>query len=302
MDQFHTGREWYMRLRVISTVFFAAAVLAFASIAASPADFIIYTQNLLHFGQGGAAKTQAKCDAVDTVSQSVDVIVIQEVMQQAYPCASVPAGFSWEAYGPLGATTYKEFYGFLWRNTPRSGGPTIADGGYYLSAASGSFARPPHAILLSVTPHGKTTAYYMWIGNIHSVFGTSVSARRAEATATATFFSALQGTGAEDVSVPAGGFPVIIAGDWNLPARSKNGKLNPGFEALSTAGAGIEPNVPTSLNAAGSPSSAYDHFVFTAAKITLSNVMRHPANSSDWPSWRDTVSDHLGVVAEVTVQ
>lgn len=290
-----------MKLRSISTIIFAT-VLAFASTTASSVDLIIYTQNLLHFGQGGNAKTQAKCEAIGTASQNVDVIVIQEVMQQAYPCASVPVGFIWESYGPLGATSYKEFYGFLWRNTPRSDGPTINDGGYYLSAAPGSFARPPHAILLSIKPHGKTTTYNIWIGNIHSVFGDSVSARQEEATAAATFFASLKIAAAGSISVPAGGFPVIIAGDWNLPARAKNGKLNPGFEALAATGAGIEPNVPTSLNSAGSPSSAYDHFAFTSAKITLSNVMRHPLNSSDWQSWRDTVSDHLGVAAEVTVQ
>jgi len=69
------------------------------------------------------------------------------------------------------------------------------------------------------------------------VFGESVSARQAEATAAATFFASLKAAAAGDVSVPVGGFPVIIAGD-----------------------------------------------------------------SNDWASWRDTVSDHLGVMAEVTVQ
>lgn len=289
-----------MRLRLCVTSVFAG-LLVFLSALASSADFIIYTQNLLRFGHGGAAKTQAKCDAVDRVSQRVDVIVIQEVMQQAYPCASVPTGFTWESYGPLGASSYKEYYGFLWRHAARSGGPTITHGGYYMSAEPAYFARPPHAILLNINPNGSTTTYYIWIGNIHSVFGSRVAERRAEATAAATFFSALKGAGTADISVPVGGFPVIIAGDWNLAVRNKSGKLNPGFEALAAAGANIEPNIRTSLTSTGAPSSAYDHFAFTAAKITLSNITLYPDNSSDWPSWRGTVSDHLGVIAEVTV-
>ncbi len=288
-----------MNLRAIRSIL-VTVVLSLASVAAPAADFVIYTQNLLHFGQGSAAKTKAKCDAIEAAGRTVDVILLQEVMQKQYPCASVPAGFVWESYGPLGSTIYKEFYGFLWRVTPRTDGPTITDGGYYAEAAASKFSRPPRAIFLKVAPHGRTTSYNVWIGNIHTIFGTKVSDRQKEATATATFFSSLKDEAAGDVSAPSGGFPVIIGGDWNLAAKSQSGKLNSGFEALVAAGAGIEPNVLTSLNSKAQRSSAYDHFSFSVEHVTLSNVEVHPAGSNEWKSWRQSVSDHLGVTAEVT--
>ncbi len=137
--------------------------------------------------------------------------------------------------------------------------------------------------------------------NIHSTFGSTVAERQAEATAAATFFTSLKSAGAGGISVPAGGFPVVIAGDWNLPARYKNGTLNAGFQALVSAGAGIEPNVLTSLNSTGGASSAYDHFVFTVANLQLSNIELNPANPGEWQAWRGSVSDHLGVIVDVTL-
>ncbi len=263
-------------------------------------DFILHTQNLLRFGQGSTANKTAKCTAISNASTTVDVIVIQELMQSTYPCASVPAGFTWESYGPLGPPWYLEYYGFLWRNTQRPNGPTITDGGLYRSAGAG-FMREPHATLLRIKPFGSSTTYPIWIGNFHAVWGQGgVKPRQAEATAAAGFFTYLKNSPIGSVSPPLVGFPVIIAGDWNLPARYKNGNTNPGFTALEAAGADIQPNVATSLSAGGVQSSPYDHFAYSTATLTIATPTLYPALPSAWPNWRSSVSDHLGVRVGVT--
>lgn len=280
--------------------FFLALALASGAGHALAQDFILHTQNLLRFGQGATANKNAKCTALNTISANVDIIVIQELMQADYPCSAVPTGFKWESYGPLGPNSYKEYYGFLWRNVPRTNGPTITDGALIDSANASSFMRPPYATFLFIQPHGKTVKYGIWIANIHSIWGKGVSPRKAEATAAAVFFSALKKSPAGSTQPPKpNGFPVIIAGDWNLPARNKYGTTNSGFDDLVSAGASIEPNVPTSLTKAGKGSSPYDHFAFTYSSLKIATPTLYPVPTS-WATWRSTVSDHLGVQVGVT--
>ncbi|MEJ0024803.1 MAG: hypothetical protein WDN01_02145 [Rhizomicrobium sp.] len=290
---------------------FSIVVLLSSLAAGAPAcaaDFVLYTQNLLRFGHG--SRTANKCQAMENASASVDIILIQELMVPAYPCTSVPAGFSFRGFGPLGTSSYKEYYGFLWRSTASTGHPVIAETSYSQQASQSVFIRPPTAMFFKVT----TTAgkvHYVWIGNMHSIFGKTVSGRQYEATQAGTFFQSLRGMTVGTQTPPTGGWATIVAGDWNLPITDSAGTtVNAGFTWLqaSTVNAwGLPTNTVTSLTRAGAGSSPYDHMLYntlltSGTGVTLSSVTLNPPNNTDWPNWRRDVSDHLGAGAEVTIQ
>jgi endonuclease/exonuclease/phosphatase family metal-dependent hydrolase len=271
-------------------------VLLATAFAAGPArgqDFSIYTQNLLHFGQGshGPAKCQALADAV---AAGVDIILVQELMTQAYPCPALPNGFQWQSYGPYGTASYREYYGYLWRTGPtRFGTQVQALLGAEQYAPANAFMRPPVAVQFRVTRANSPAVRNVWLVNFHAVWGRTVGGRRAEAGAMGNFYTALRQQAA---------IPVIVGGDWNLRAANARGAVDPGFNWLGAAGASILPNDPTTLTAGGRPSSAYDHYVYTSAipgqSVALGNVTINPSQNLLY--WRQNVSDHRGVAAEVT--
>lgn len=270
----------------------ACYLLAIFSTQAVAADFILYSQNLLRFGHG--SKTATKCTALASRLASVDIGVLQEVMVNTTVSTCVlPGSAAWQTLGPYGNGSYKEYYQVLYRTTPRTGGPTVAYANYYAEASPASaYMRRPVAWLFDVTPAGASTAKKVLIGNYHAIWGKSVGGRRTEVGNVASFYTALKTIVFGTTSPPTGGYPVIIGGDWNM------GATDSGFGNLSTAGAGIAPNVLTSLNRTGGLSQPYDHFVYTP-NIALSNTASTP--TTGLPTFRSTVSDHLGIVTEVTL-
>jgi hypothetical protein len=287
---------------------FLISVLVACALGIAPAwgaDFVLYSQNLLRFGQG--SKTATKCSAMATEAAIADIIVIQELMTSAYPC-TVPAGFTYEKFGPLGTTSYKEYYGFLWRSTGSVGHPTIAYTSNYRQASQSDYMRPPAAMLFQVTTSGSPTKVFnVWIGDMHSIFGKTITGRRDEATEAGNFFQSLRNAIISGVTTPTGGWPSIIAGDWNLPIRNSAGTVDSGFDWLAGQNASGDPaSTATSLTRAGAASSPYDHIIYNTVTashgITLSNVQLNPLSNLNWPTWRQNVSDHVGVQAEVTVQ
>lgn len=294
-------------------LFLACAVLA-STVGIVPAwaesDFVLYSQNLLRFGQG--SNTTQKCQAIIDEAAVADIIVIQELMTAYYPCltpagsSTYPTGFSFLSFGPFGTSSYKEYYGFLWRNTSSGTHPKVEFQHNCIApdcqGSKSVFARPPTAMLFKVTT--TTKVFYIWIGNMHSVFGKTVAGRQIEASAAGDFFSVLRNWTYPAITPPAGGWPTIIAGDWNLPITdSTNTVTNPGFSWLTNqAAAGKPTNVATSLTRAGAASSPYDHILYNTATVTLSaQVTLNPPQPGQWPDWRQNVSDHLGVQVQVSV-
>lgn len=288
--------------------------------AAYASDLVVYSQNMLHFGQGAAAVTASQCAAIDTMSATADIILIQELMTSDYPCkdaskkTKLPVGFSFASWGPLGPSTYEEYYGFLWRSTASIGKPKIED----LDAdesAPGAYMRPPHALAFKVTRAGGGSNFIMYVGNMHSIYGTKgVKPRQDEATLAGNFFTTLRNKAKiGTVNKPAQGWPVIFGGDWNIPVAYKNNTLNPGFAWLTAANAeGTPTNVATSVTKAGKLSSPYDHFIYnkvinysgTDHGITIDSLNYNPASSSSGTlaTWWSTTSDHRGIYVGITVK
>ncbi|WP_417521876.1 hypothetical protein [Marinobacter sp.] len=305
-----------MNAKSISMFVAALFALTFFGTNALAQSFTIRSQNFLHLGwKPGTPFTTNKCTALSDMMGTADLIVVQELMIASDPCQTETAtkGFTFQAnINALGSTSYKEFYGFYVRNGANSQGTSLSYTGDTKSAAinpfvppppgATTFERPPFAVAIKAVNGPDTN--YVWVGNIHSIFGKSVTQRYTEATGTATFFNTLKSTTILGTSNPTG-WPVIIAGDWNIPVKNKAGNYTAGFTWLSTNSAdGLPYSTATSLSNTGKPASPYDHFIYSTDTLALSNVTPVTASStssfSSLTNWRSRVSDHLGIQAGVS--
>src|SRR6266705_3054904 len=162
-----------------------AALLVTVAHQSASAQFTLLSQNTLHLGWGQPAyqtnKNAFLYNNVIGVPANFDVVILQEVMQQAN-LAAITAGFLPGTYtvvqtAPLGPGSYKETYGFLVR-VPAGGNaccnitptPTGQNSSTYTGAG---FSRPPSGVLVQ----GATNT--TWVINYHAMFG-QVGARRTE--------------------------------------------------------------------------------------------------------------------------
>jgi endonuclease/exonuclease/phosphatase family metal-dependent hydrolase len=283
-----------MRASAVRLVLALVLAAPLCPAAAQAQSFVLLTQNVLRFGHGRRLQTQ--CDAITAASLTVDIIVLQEVMQPGYPClagnnnkgvnGAVPANFHYFTSGPKGQSSYQEYYGILVRTN--QGLNQITPVGQQDANNYAQFARPPFALLLAVRDVASNHTCNVWIVDFHAVFGKTIGGRRAEAAAMRNEYVILRATGSS----------VVMAGDWNLPADDG------GFGWVAANNAGINPNVPTSLTTAGVPSSAYDHLVYTSnanpPSVTITQMATYTGGLAP-AAWRATVSDHVGVMANVSL-
>jgi endonuclease/exonuclease/phosphatase family metal-dependent hydrolase len=284
--------------RLLCALALAGALLPAAAAAQT---FTILSQNMLRFGHGSRLANQ--CAAITTASATVDIIVLQEVMQPGYPCLTannkkgvnvpIPTDFAYVTSGWKGRTSYIEYYGILYRTKARNNMQITLSAQDDALSTTASFMRPPYAALFEVKNTTNNKACSVWVVDIHSIFGKAVSDRQGEAKAMKAVYLNL---------MAKKNGSVIVAGDWNLPATDT------AFSWVASNGATIQPDVLTSLTAAGAPSSAYDHAVNTSAK-TAPSVTISQTSSGKWtytgayslPNWRKDISDHMGVLADVSL-
>jgi endonuclease/exonuclease/phosphatase family metal-dependent hydrolase len=280
----------------------AAALATLCPAAALAQSFVLLTQNMLRFGHGTRLRNQ--CNAITAASDTADIIVLQEVMTKNYPCLAgnnskgvnipVPSGFKYFTSSAKGQSSYKEYYGILARTNNVQTNVQIS----WLRqddnlGATNSFMRPPYGVQFELSKQsGKRCS--VWVVDFHAIFGKRRSGRQDEASAMQKVYNNLRGTKSSNDLV-------IVAGDWNLEASDARG-----FGWVKGKNARIEPDTLTSLTTAGVPSSAYDHVIYSAnftsrSKVTLANVRTYRGNYTKL-DWRRYVSDHLGVMAKVTLQ
>jgi hypothetical protein len=266
-------------------------------------EFKIRSQNFLHLGWGTSTVKTNKCTALNDMMNDVDIIVVQELMQSTDPCPTQTSSNNFTFIvdpTALGNSSYKEYYGFYVRNGANKKLTTLAYTGE-LRYATGSFERPPRAIALKVTK--GSTNKYVWIGDIHSIFGKKVQQRYDEAGRVRGFYQDLQKVKIGGQDPAPGRWPVIIAGDWNIPVTRSNGTtLTPGFSWLPVNMAVGYPAIfKTTLSAKAKRSSAYDHFIYDDQLLSLTPpTIETTASFVTDAAWRKSVSDHLGIVSEVS--
>ena len=285
----------------------------FSGHADADVKFVLYTQNLLHFGWGNVQKNAEKCKAIEKSAETADIILIQELMVNNYKttCPSGLPGFEFKAYGPEG-NVYKEYYGFLWRTKPSDKGVSVQYLKKRMIGKDNTYIRNPYALAFEVkntnTKSEGPKSETIIIGNIHSIYGKTVGDRQREAASAGTYFDFLKSPERKikGKTTPEDGWPVIIGGDWNIPVRKENATApDKGFEWVKASDniKAIPESRPTSLSTKGKPSSPYDHFIYTSNKLELGEYKLNPEDTHSVTNeyWRNNISDHMGVFVNVEV-
>jgi hypothetical protein len=228
-----------------------------------------------------AEQKQAKRQAFRTIFLGYDVVNLQEVMSPDEPEHLAPAGYSATVSAAKGSSSYREYYALL----TRDGVVTVLDRADYPDEA-GIFARPPFGVAVE---DGKGR---YWLVDIHTVFGKGGPApRRQEVTAMAEVTRWYAERPLPDGSRVE---RVVVAGDWNLPTTDE------AFGELAQANWLAAPNVTSSISARGIFASAYDHFLWNRAHMTI-HFAEEPRDIGEQAlaAYRETVSDHAGVAGYV---
>lgn len=243
-------------------------------------SFTLLSQNTLHLGWG-LAKPYASTKHSNIKAQigNSDVALLQEVMKDDTATMALvkPGGWAVQVSHTMrGYGWYRETYAIFYNPAK----VTVSDADDYPDTAH-DFSRKPYAAQIQVT--GYTNK--VWVVDFHAIWGKRVGQRRAEAAAMTKVIDWLL---AKHLSTK-----IVIGGDWNLPTGDS------GFNALKGRTYTIEPNDASTINTVGGRSSAYDHFASSSGLTVADEEVIDPLTGSE-SSWRDNVSDHLGVSCTVT--
>jgi len=239
------------------------------------------TQNGLHLGWGSQEQKQAKRQAFRSIFLDYDVVNLQEVMSPDEPAQLAPAGYSATVSAAKGSASYREHYALL----TRDGVVRVLDRADYPDEA-GTFARPPFGVAVE---DGKGR---YWLVDFHALFGKGGPAPRRQEVAAMPEVTRWYA----ERPLPDGSRieRVVVAGDWNLPTTDA------AFAELARTNWLAAPNVMSSITSRGAFASAYDHFLWNRAHMTI-HFAEEPRDIGEHSlaAYRETVSDHAGVAGYV---
>ncbi|WP_085920429.1 helix-hairpin-helix domain-containing protein [Halomonas sp. CSM-2] len=254
----------------------AAALLPTTALA----DAIIGSWNIKHMGWNND-KAMAE---VAHVAQHFDFLAVQELMDptalsQLEQAVEAASGESWSsmASDDLGRSTYREHYGFLWRESEieyDSGAVVFLD-------SRDVFAREPYSAKFTALESGQQFA----AATVHVVYGDSVGDRLPEIEALADYWGWL-----EEVYPNT---PRLLLGDFNLPPHHS------GWSELRELGAtpAITEGATTLGTTNGVWANLYDNIWHDdTAAITAKGIIQFPdLLPGEHTAVRDSVSDHAPV-------
>ena len=223
-------------------------------------------------------------DAVARVARHMDVLALQEVMtvealEDLELALEEKSGEDWDflASEAIGRGSYKERYAFIWRKSALD----WLDGAAVYTDDRDVFAREPMSMRFETSD-----GYRFVLASVHLIYGKNVAQRQAEATALHGYMDWLVAN--------AGGSPVLLAGDFNLPPDDKAWS---GVASVAT---------PLFTSGATTLSPVNDRYVNLYDNIWVSGFEGLPVTGSgilDFPDLlrvdheaaRDYVSDHAPV-------
>ncbi|GAB2723185.1 helix-hairpin-helix domain-containing protein [Halomonas garicola] len=244
------------------------------------ADTIIGSWNIKHLGWNND-KAMAE---VAHVAQHADFLAIQELMDPAAlaeleRAVEAASGESWSsmASDALGRSTYRESYGFLWRDSEIE----YDRGAVVFLDSQDIFAREPYSAQFIELDSGQQFV----AATVHVTYGDGISDRLPEIEALADYWGWL-----EEVYP---GTPRLLMGDFNLSPD------HPGWAALRKLGASpaITNGATTLGTTNGTWSNLYDNIWHSdRLNITDSGIIRFTdLLPGDHVKARDAVSDHAPV-------
>ncbi|MBK1726722.1 helix-hairpin-helix domain-containing protein [Halorhodospira neutriphila] len=244
------------------------------------ADLAVGSWNIQHLGWDNGKDLAA----VAAVASRFDLLAVQELMDPA-ALGRLERRFeerTGEAWGSmasdaLGASSYQEHYGFLWREAEA----TYVEGAVVYLDRRGAFARPPYSALFADTDTGQRYA----AATVHITYGDSVSDRTPEIRALDEYWRWLDETYSDSTR--------LLMGDFNLEL---------GNEAWRELDALAKPAVTrdgTTLSSTdGRYASLYDNIWYDSSRLRPdgSGVLRFPELLDiNHEEARDSVSDHAPV-------
>jgi deoxyribonuclease-1-like protein len=257
---YHTGKVPVVAFILLASIFLATCnqkakdgqrsapdSAATASAPTTSKTVTIASFNSLHLGWNNQKDTTAYCG----VLAKYDVIGLVEVMNtgildKVKDKLDLMTNVHWEyvvSDKKLGPSTYKEYYAIMYRTDKTQ---FINGSSRVWNDEGDKFDREPFIATF------KSGNFDYTIILIHTVFGSSISARRGEAKELATVFKAVQDEDPNENDI-------VLMGDFNLP-ESDPGWQN--LKAISTMQYEIPDTVRTTLNSNGKLSSAYDNIWF----------------------------------------
>lgn len=185
----------------------ALACLCFATPAAF-AETRIATWNLEHL----SVRPTKDFDAIAKVASNVDFLAVQEVLSvdaldQLAKTLTRSTGEHWSAMASdaAGRSTYKEMYGFVWRDAKVA----YVDGAVSYLDRHDTFAREPYsARFQSLSDHKDFV-----VATVHITYGKKTADRASEVTALAQYWSWLGETYAANPRI-------LLMGDFNTEPKS----------------------------------------------------------------------------------
>ena len=256
-----------------------AAFMLFPS--AAIADIIIGSWNIKHLGWDN----DKHYDHVAHIANHFDLLAIQELMNEgaletleAEVEAVSGEGWSSMASHALGQSTYREHYGFLWRDSA----VTYDSGAVVYIDSRDVFAREPFSAKFS----SDRTQQKFVLANVHITYGDGVGDRLPEIEALANYWEWLEEAYPET--------PRLLAGDFNLKPNHH------GWEPLRKLGALplIEEGATTLGMTEGVWSNLYDNVWQSPGQLEISDhgILLFPELLEvDHVMARNIVSDHAPV-------
>jgi len=244
------------------------------------ADIVVGSWNIQRLGHGD----QKSYPALAVIASKIDLLAVQEVMteegmEKLERQLEKHTGESWShlASHAVGMSSYKEMYGFIWRDSAVE----YSDGAVVYLDRENHFIREPFSAKFRSKRNGTELA----LGTVHVVFGKGIKDRVPEIKELANYWEWMQ-----DVY---SGTPIVLLGDFNLsPFNAAWAPVKRHAVPLLTEGA-------STLSAKGHYANLYDNIWVepnTALVITDVGIIDFP-KMVGWnhKKSRKHVSDHAPI-------
>jgi endonuclease/exonuclease/phosphatase family metal-dependent hydrolase len=261
---------------------FVSFLLVFSSLQNASADVNIGTWNLEHL----SVRPNKDFQSIAKVAKNVDFLAVQELMnEEALETLAKEltrqTGKHWSAMAShaVGRSSYKEMYGFVWRDDVVA----YEDGAVTYLDRSDTFEREPYSARFRSIKDNTTFV----VATVHILYGKNQADRALEITALSHYWAWLKDT-------YPGNNQIMLMGDFNTP---------PNAPAWSNLDASAKPlmleGASTLSTTDGKFANLYDNvFVSKQSAIRVSDakVFRYPEYlGMTHAKGRDSVSDHAPI-------
>jgi endonuclease/exonuclease/phosphatase family metal-dependent hydrolase len=262
--------------------FCVALFLTFSFLHTACADVKIGTWNLEHL----SVRPNKDFQSIAKVARQVDFLAVQELMSEEALQALASeltrqTGKHWSSMAShaVGRSSYKEMYGFLWRDEAVA----YEDGAVSYLDRTDTFEREPYSAQFRSLKDGKTFV----AATVHVLYGKNQADRASEIVALSNYWTWLQET-------YPGNNRIMLMGDFNTPPNS------PAWSKLDSSARPLVLDGASTLSTTdGKFANLYDNiFISKQSAIRVNKVEVY-----DYPKFlglthakgRDSVSDHAPI-------